>query len=163
MPSPILSTVYASAPAGQVIIQTLDIRITGQDPILVCNGFEEVTATLETAEEVTFEAGNLSIALPRRDDGGQQTLRFGLWNVDGRAQEAVAAALESGEQVPIAYREFLASDLSAPAAGPVPFVMLGGQFEGLEVQIEAGYVDILNTAWPRERYTQLNAPGIRYL
>ncbi|KAF0804936.1 hypothetical protein A6D6_02700 [Alcanivorax xiamenensis] len=163
MPSPILSTVYASAPAGQVIIYTLDIRVAGMDPILICNGFEDVTATLETSEEVTFEAGNLSVALPKRDDSGQQTLRFGLWNVNGRAQEVVSAALESGEEVPILYREFLASDLSVPAAGPVQFVMLGGQFEGLELQTEGGYYDILNQAYPRERYTQLNAPGIRYL
>lgn len=163
MVSPILSTVYASAPSGIVIVQTLEIRVQGMDPIMVCNGFQDMACKLETGADVLFEAGNLSIALPARDEGANQTLKFGLWNVHGRAQMAVEKALSSGAQVPILYREYLSSDLSAPASGPVPFVMVGGQFEGLEVQIEAGYYDILNTAWPRERYTQLNAPGIKYL
>ena len=159
----LLNRVYASAPTDAVLLQTLDIRVTGQDPVLLCNGFSEVTATLETMEQVTFEPGNLVIKLPKKGDTGQQSLNFGIWNATGRAQEVVAAALEAGEQVPVIYREFLLSDLSAPQAAPLPFVMIGGEFNGLELQIEASYYDIMNTRWPRQIYDSNNAPGIKYL
>lgn len=159
----LLQRVYASAPTDYVIIQTLDIRVAGQDPVLLCNGFNEVTATLETLEEVTFEPGNLVVNLPKKDDSGQQSLNFGLWNVTSRAQDIITAALEADEEVPIVYREFFSNDLTAPATSPLPFVMVGGEFQGIELQIEASYYDILNTAWPRERYTSLNAPGIQFL
>lgn len=159
----LLKQVYASAPTDAVLIQTLDIRVTGRDPVLICNGFSDVTATLETEEQVTFEPGNLVITLPKKDDTGQQSLNFGIWNATGRAQEIVAAALEAEEQVPIVYREFLSNDLSAPISAPLPFVMIGGEFQGIELQIEASYYDILNTRWPRQIYDSNSAPGIKYL
>lgn len=163
MPSQALATVYASAPTGAVLIPTLEVLIPGGDPIRVCNGYENQTVTLETSEVVTFEPGNLVIELPERNDTGKQTLKFGLWNATGEAQEAVALALESDDETTIIYREFDSRDLSAPASQPQTFTLVGGTFEGIDVQFEASYYDILNTAWPRERYTNLNAPGIRYL
>ncbi len=163
MPSQALATVYASAPTGAVLIPTLEVLIPGADPIRVCNGYENQTVTLETSAVVTFEAGNLVMELPERNDTGKQTLKFGLWNVNGEAQEAVEQALESDSETLIVYREYDSRDLSAPASQPQTFTLVGGTFEQLDVQFEASYYDILNTAWPRERYNSLNAPGIRYL
>ncbi|MCK0153851.1 DUF1833 domain-containing protein [Alcanivorax sp. S6407] len=158
-----LDVIYASAPTGVVLIPTLDIRVPGEAPIRVCNGFEDIEVTLEDDSTVTFTAGNLVIDLPEKNDTGKQTLKFGLWNANGDAQAAVVAALEATTPTEIIYREFDSSDLSAPASLPQSFTLVGGSFEGVEVQLEASYYDILNTAWPRERYTQLNAPGIAYL
>ncbi|WP_414430857.1 DUF1833 family protein [Alcanivorax sp. IL3] len=159
----LLNKVYASAPTDAVLIQTLDIRVTGEAPVLLCNGFNEVTATLETEEQVTFEPGNLVVSLPDKNDTGQQSLNFGIWNATGRAQQVVAAALNSGEQVPVVYREYLSNDLSAPQSSPLPFIMVGGEFRGIELQIEASYYDILNSRWPRQIYDSNNAPGLKYL
>ena len=159
----LLNQVRASAPTGSVLIQTLDIRVSGEDPVFVCSGYSDITATLETSEEVTFEAGNLIITPPNKSDSGQQTMNFGIWNATGRAQGIIEAALKSGAQVPIVYREYLASDLSAPQISPLPFIMVGGEFKGIGLQIEASYYDILNTRWPRQIYDSNNAPGIKYL
>jgi len=158
-----LDVIYASAPTGVVLIRTLEIRVPGEAPIRVCNGFEDIEATLEDDSVVTFTAGNLVIDLPEKNDTGKQALKFGLWNATGDAQAAVVAALASETPTEIIYREFDSSDLTAPAGQPQSFTLVGGSFEGIEVQLEASYYDILNTAWPRERYTQLNAPGIAYL
>lgn len=158
-----LDVIYASAPTDVVLIPTLEILVPGEDPIRVCNGFEDFEATLEDDSTVTFIAGNLVIDLPEKNDTGKQTLKFGLWNASGEAQAAVVAALNSDTPTEIVYREFDSSDLSAPVSLPQSFTLTGGSFEGVEVQLEASYYDILNTAWPRERYTNLNAPGIAYL
>jgi len=42
-------------------------------------------------------------------------------------------------------------------------VVVGGECSALSVQVEAQYFDMLNFAWPRERYTVDKAPGTKYL
>jgi hypothetical protein len=158
-----LNVIYASAPTGVVLIPTLEILVPGQAPIRVCNGFEDLEAQLEDDTPVVFTAGNLVLEQPEKNDTGKQTLKFGLWNANGDAQKAVVAALDSDDETQIVYREYDSSDLTAPADQPQIFTLVGGTFEGIEVQLEASYYDILNTAWPRQRYTQNNAPAIAYL
>jgi len=158
----IIDIVYASAPAAEVIIPTLEIQIPGKDPIRVCMGFEDQMLGID-GDYYLFEAGSISISLPKKNTSGQQSLTFGVANLDGRDQEYVDAALESGEMVPLIYREYLASDKSAPARQPLTMVMTGGSMEGGESRFEASFYDLLNAAWPRERYTAESAPGLRYL
>lgn len=158
----VLSVVYASAPTDEVIIPALIIDVPDAEPIRICCGFEDHLLGVDGAYQ-HFEAGSLSIALPKKDTSGQQSLTFGVANVNGIAQRHVDTALESGESVLMTYLEFLASDKSAPASRPYKMILAGGQFEGVEAQFEGSYQDLLNTAWPRERYTAQNAPGIKYL
>lgn len=158
----IIETVYASAPSGQVILPTLEILVPGYDPIRVVAAFEDLTATLETAETVTFSQGPFEYRRPAKDTSGNQILSFAIANVTGEAQKAVEFALESDVEVPVNYREFLSTDLTAPANNPIKMILRGGQFEGMMVQIEAGYFDLLNCAWPRYRYTADVFPGLRH-
>lgn len=158
----ILAVVYASAPTDEVIIPTLEIQLPGGAPIRICVGFEDQYLGVDGAYQM-FEAGSLSISLPSKNTSGQQTLAFGVAGVNGRAQRYVDQALESGVRIPLIYREYLESDKSAPARRPYTLVLSGGEFEGDEAQFEASYYDLLNTSWPRERYTAATAPGLRYL
>jgi len=158
----LLSVVYASAPTDEVIIPTLEIQVSGRPPVRLCADFQDHDLGVDGIY-YTFQACSLSIALPARNTSGQQNLSFALGSVDGQIDEYVDAALESGERVPLIYREYLASDKSAPARRPYTMVVAGGQFEGAEVQIDASFYDLLNAAWPRQRYTVHNAPGLKYL
>lgn len=156
----IIATVYASAPTSEVIIPTLEIL--SPTPQRICGGFEDVTVTQETGQTVTFLGAGLDISLPTADSSGRQNLRFAIDGVTGQAQAQIDAALESGAQVPIIYRPYLASDLTAPAGPPMRMTLIGGGFEGGHVELEAAYYDLLNTAWPRELYTVEFAPGLKY-
>jgi hypothetical protein len=159
----IIETVYASAPSSQVLLATLEILVPGFDPIRVVAAYEDLTATLETGVTVTFLAGPFEYKEPSKDTRGNQTLQFSIANVTGEAQKAVEAALDADAEVPVNYRVFLSSDLTAPAKAPFKMILRGGTFEGMMVSIEAGYFDLLNTSWPRLRYTTANAPGLRYI
>lgn len=159
----LIERVYASAPADQVVLATLEILVPSFDPIRVVAAYEDLTSTLETAETVIFKAGPFEYREPRKDTSGNQTLTFAIANVTGEAQEAVEAALELDVEVPINYRVFLSSDLTAPAKAPYKMILRGGTFEGMMVQIEAGYFDLLNHQWPRKRYLAEQFPGIRYI
>jgi len=158
----LIETVYASAPSDQVILPTLEILVPGEDPIRVVAAYEDLTATLETNETVTFQAGPFEYKEPSKNTNGQQMLTFAIANVTGEAQKAVEAALESGVQVPVNYRVYLSSDLSAPAKQPYKMILRGGTFEGMMVMVEAGYFDLLNHMWPRRRYLASEFPGLRY-
>jgi len=161
--SELLKKVYASAPSEHVIIQTLEIKPPNASPIYVCTGFEDIVAKLEDETSVTFIAGNLAVSRPKRSDKIDQTLSFGIWNVAKEAHNVIVGALESDEQTDIIYREYLYPDMSQPAFNGLTFAMVGGSFEGMMCTIEAAVFDALNTAYPRERFTNLNAPAIQYM
>ena len=126
-------------------------------------GFKDVTATLETSATVTFIACGMDIALPDKDASGNQSLMFAIDNITGEAQRFVDDALTAGGEMLLIYREYLASDLSTPVSVPKTLNIIGGTFEGGTFQAEASYYDMLNTAWPRDRYTADFAPGIKYM
>ncbi len=159
----IIQTVYASAPSDKVLLATLEILVPDEAPIRVVAAYEDLTATLETAETVVFSAGPFEYKEPSKDTRGNQTLQFSIANVTGEAQKAVEAALSADAEVPVNYRVFLSTDLTAPAKAPYKMILRGGTFEGMMVSIEAGYFDLLNVAWPRKRYTADLAPGLRYI
>jgi len=160
--STVLQTVYASAPAGVVLLATLEIQIAGQPPLRLVHAYDDQQLGVD-GKLVPFEACSIQLALPKKNTSGQQTLTFGLGLVDGRADRAVADALEAGQPVYMVYREYISTDPSAPARAPIKMVVQGGKFEGPVLQVEASYYDLLNAAWPRERYTADKAPGIKYM
>lgn len=159
----ILNVVYASAPAGIRRIETLEILNPAIDPIRVCRGWNDETVILERGEMVTFQASGIEIALPESSDNTQQTLRFGIDGVSGEAQQKIQEAIESGQQTMIVYREYLSTDLTSPAMGPLEFTMTDGTIEAFTVTIEAEFYDLLNTAWQRRRYTANFAPALAYM
>jgi hypothetical protein len=131
--------------------------------VYLCAGFSDVTANIGPGHEVTFTAVALDIALPEKDSSGNQSLVFAIDNITGEAQRFVDTALAAGGEMLLIYREYLASDLSEPASVPKTLNIIGGVFEGGTFQAEASYYDMLNTAWPRDRYTADYAPGIKYM
>lgn len=160
-----LEIVYASAPADEVPILTLEILhpAFAGGAIRTCNGFEDQACTLETGDTMTFEASGLDVSLPKRNATGRQELNFAIENVSGRAERAIRDALEAGGQIDVIYRTFLASDLSAPAEPPLKMALVSPSFEGATTQVTASYMDMINYAWPRERYTISFAPGLKYI
>ncbi len=132
-----------------------------QPPLRICDGFEDQLLGVD-GQMVPFEAGSLQVALPARNTKGQQTLSFGVSNVNGIAQRYVDDALEAGAWVFLTYRAYLESDKSAPAERPRTMTLIGGQLERGEAVFEAGYYDLLNAAWPRDRFTAETAPGLKY-
>lgn len=158
----ILNQVYASG--GDIIIPTLELTCPAwADPVLICAGFEDQTCVTEDARTLTFIAAGIDVALPKKTNTGAQNLNFAIDNITGEAQRKIDEALEAEARVMLTYREFLASDKSAPAQAPYRFVVRGGQMRGTSVQITAGFFDAINTAWPRDLYTLNFAPGVRYL
>jgi len=157
-----LAEVYASAPAGELIISTLDIRVAGEPPVLICDGFEDQLLGVG-GESLLFIAGSLSVALPSKNNTGRQTLNFGVAGVSATVDRYFDLAEESGQSVTVTYREYLESDKSQPARKPYVMELVGGTIEGDDATLSAAFFDFLNRRWSRQVYTTSNAPGIKYL
>ena len=76
-----LRTVYASAPTDTAIIATLDMELPGEHVRLV-DDFEDMTLGVNGVPQV-FEACGLDIALPTKDNSGNQSLQFALEKFQG--------------------------------------------------------------------------------
>ena len=86
-----------------------------------------------------------------------------LQDLLGEAQQKMDQAKAAGAPITQTYRRYLASDLSAPAEPPIRMKAFGAGIEGTTVQITAGYGDLINRAFPRDKLTTLNAPCMKYL
>ncbi|WP_241646872.1 DUF1833 family protein [Rosenbergiella metrosideri] len=157
----VLNRLYASS-GPEVIINTLQIDV-GNEVFLLCEGYEDITATTEAGESVTFTACAMDIALPARNTDGTQDLKFALSNIDGLVSTTIRNALNSISRATVTYRQYISTDLSAPSSIPYTMAIKSGQWTSLQVQITAGYMNWLDSAWPRYRYTLPNHPGLRYL
>ena len=149
----IISVTYASSPSSDLLIPTLEFKNEAAGVIRLAQSFNDVTATTELDDTVTFIESAWEVSLPNKDSTGQQTLQFQICNVTGEAQRFIDDCLKSGKPTSVIYREFYASDLSAPATVPIKTTLRGGSAEGITVGIEAGSFDLLNVGWPRFRYT----------
>lgn len=157
----ILNRLYASS-GEEVIIETLQITI-GDDVLYLCDGYDDVTAVTESGEEVTFIASAIDVALPARNSDGTQDLQFAVSNIDGEASTAIRNALDNLRGATMTYRKYTSNDLAAPAERPFTLKVKSGYWTATQAQIIAGYMNVLDTAWPRYRYTLPFYPGLRYM
>lgn len=161
--STLLERVYASA-GSEVIIDTIELACPAwTESMYIVKGYEDMTLGLDGITFKEFMAAPIAIALPKKNNQGNQTLNFAIDNVTGQAQRLIDTALEAGSRITLTFRRYLNTDLSQPSEKPFYAAVLGGSVSGTTVQIEAGFQDILNYAWPRDLYTSVFAPGLRYL
>ena len=157
----ILERLYASG-GKEVEYDTLAIE-AGEEIHYLTKGWEDVTAILETGETVTFRACGMDVAKPSKNADGVQDLRFALSNLDGIVSSRIRAALSLRQRMLVTLRVYLSTDLKAPVKKPLSMVIKGGQWSATEVQITAGFMNILDTAWPRDRFSLNKHPGLRYI
>lgn len=161
MTSSVLNRLYASG-GDEVIIDTLQITVGGQSYWLT-RGWDDFTVTLETGSKATFTGSAIDVALPARNSDGTQDLKFAISNIDGVVSSAIRNALDNLSNATLTFRRYISTDLSAPASPPITLAIKEGYWTATEVQITAGYMNILDTLWPRYRYTLADFPGLRYL
>lgn len=161
--STLIERVYASA-GSEVIIDTIELACPAwAESIYIVKGYEDMTLGVDGVVFHTFMAAPISIALPKKSNQGSQSLNFAIDNVTGQAQRLIDTAIESEQRIRLTFRRYLNTDLTQPSEREFYATVLGGSVSGTTVQIEAGFQDLLNYAWPRKLYTTDFAPGLKYL
>lgn len=161
--STLIERVYASA-GSEVIIDTIELACPAWDESLyIVKGYEDMTLGLDGVVFKTFMAAPIAIALPKKSNQGNQMLSFAIDNVTGQAQKLIDSALFFSQRITLTFRRYLNVDLTSPSEKPFYATVLGGSVTGTTVQIDAGFVDALNYAWPRDVYNTVEFPGLKYL
>lgn len=163
--SQILAELNAGANSGaDVIIRTLELTCDGWEaPVLISNGFEDVTVITEDNRVLLMEGANIDIALAAKNNKGNQTLAFAVDNTTGEVSHNVDSAVEARARVNATYRAYTNGNLAAPAEKPYKLTVLSGSIQGVEAQLQTGYFNMIGVAWPRALYTVNLFPGLRYM
>ena len=158
-----LDIAYAS-PGKEVLIPTLElVSDAWEASILIVNGFDPITATAEDGRVLTFEPTGMDVSMPKKDNTGNQTVQFAIDGVTGIAQKLIQQAMDANKRVSLILRLFLDTDLSQPATKPYFMSVKGGSLKPSTIQVQAGYFDLITTAWPRDLYDAVTFPCIKYL
>lgn len=160
MASSILKQIYASAPTDLALTRllTVEIRLPGKTLRYVQDYVEHVFGGQ------LYEPAPVDIGLPNKDASGTQKLRFAIGVLDGAIYRMVQEVLDSNEVIYIVASEWIVGSPDAPANSTPPMPVEGGAISADgKLQVDASYFDLLNLAFPRERYTAENVPGVMYL
>jgi hypothetical protein len=152
----------ASAPTGEAIVQTLELRHPlWAEPYYLTSWPRAFSALLENGADATFEPFPFAVTLPAVDGAGQQDMQITITNADQSIADAVRVAHQDpSTSIEAVYREFLGSDLGAPQSAPVRLTFNAIQITEDAVSGVAGRSDVLNRRFPGIWYDVQHFPGL---
>ena len=163
-----LEEAYASAPAAEVVLHTLEFRHPSfTSPIRVVRDHVDFTARLEasapvdSSAEVTFVRMAFDFVPPETGKGGAPEIEISLDNVSGEITTYLDAAVNSPDLIEVTYRQYLVSDRTGPQNNPpLTLVVRSVSADVFRVRARAGYGDFANKRFPSETYDTTRFPGL---
>jgi hypothetical protein len=159
---------YASAPADEVILHTLELWHSAFDqPIRVVRDRTDFNATLENSaprnagQSVTFVGYPFDIVPPEVTDKSLPQCVIEIDNVSREILANIEQAMGGTELVTAIYRAYIASDPSGPQNDPPMTLTLTSVSATLfRIRANAGFPDLANRRFPRLEYTATRFPGL---
>lgn len=153
---------YAVAPSTVAIIETLEIRQEDvQLPIFLAKHHIAIEAFDENGDLHTFNPAGFQLSLPPANEEGFRSLNVVMDNVDRRLTEFIKLAKSEPVPITIIYRPYVSTDLSTPhMLPPLVLFLKEVQVVGATVTGRATFMDIVNKAFPNERYTRARFPAL---
>ena len=172
MPDPTLEEAlkeaYATAPAGEVILHTLEFRHPEfTTPLRVVRDKADLNATLEStapenpSEEVTFIQYSFDLELPDVTNGSSPELLLTIDNVNREILTYIDLAANSPDLIEVTYRPYLLTDTSAPQMNP-PLTMTVKEVEAdiFRITARCGFGNFANKPFPNETYDLQRFAGL---
>ncbi len=154
---------YACCPTSVVILETIEIShpLVAESLYLVRNN-EEIVATLETDEVVTFQPVGFRMSLPASGENGIQELSLAVDNIDRVASDFIEQVYASSDPVIITYRPYRSDDLTQHGLGDNPLILTltDVRINSFEVSGKATFGDLLNKPFLTENYTRKRFPSL---
>lgn len=161
---------YASCPPSARVYQTLEIwQSSFASPArIVTNVGDDMTLGIEigaprdSGSMVTFTACPCSASYPEQRQGQPPTTTLKIDNVNRELVPLVRAALAVRQYIQVLYREYLGSDLTEPAYGPIEFELRNVQMTGTSLIGTAMVRNLQNKRFPRlnRNYDTIQFPSL---
>lgn len=160
--SPALQRLYASAPEGERILETLELRHPRfSQSFFLTNAALPFSARLETGALVDFQTLPFTAKRPGASPGGNQDLVLVIDNVDRQIiTELERAAQDPTQRISVVYRAYASSDLTAPGSDPIALSLSDVSANASRVEGTASRTDVLNRRFPAVLYEIGLFPGL---
>jgi hypothetical protein len=152
-----LQEAYASCPPSARVYFTLEIWQSSfdQPARVVANVGDDMQfgiedgAPFDAGGTVTFLACPFSADYPEQREGQPPSTKIKIDNVNRELVPKIRAALGTRQYIQILYREYLGSDLTEPAYGPIEFQLKNAQMVGSSLTGTAMVKNLQNKRFPR--------------
>lgn len=161
---------YASCPPSARIYHTLEIwQSSFASPArVVANVGDDMSFGIEmgaprdSGSTVLFTAVPFTAEYPEQREGQPPSSRIRIDNVNRELVPQIRAALAVREYIQVLYREYLGSDLTGPAYGPVEFELKNVQMVGTALTGTAMVKNLQNKRFPRltKNYDYIQFPSL---
>lgn len=149
-----LNEIYASG--GQLPDVTLDIENDEIGNLHFILAYED-----EIINDLTYTASAFSVQLPERSDSGFTDLAFSICGVSGQCYDYIKRALASHATTYLTLQQWHSE--TKELLYTLTLTVTGGQLTRDQANFTASFCDMLNTEFPKLRYTANNAPGLKYV
>jgi hypothetical protein len=111
---------------------------------------------------VTFTACPFTADYPKRREGQPPTSKIKIDNVNRELVRKIRAALGVREYIQVLYREYLGTDLTEPAYGPIEFELRDVQMVGAALTGTAMVRNLRNRRFPllNKNYDYIQFPSL---
>ena len=161
---------YASCPPSARIYYTLELWQSSfdQPARVVANvGYDmafglEAGASRNAGETVTFIACPFQAGYPEQKEGQPPSTTIKIDNVNRELVPKIRAAQGTREYIQVLYREYLGSDLTEPAYGPIEFELRSVQMVGASLTGTVMVKNLQNKRFPRltRNYDYVQFPSL---
>jgi hypothetical protein len=161
---------YASCPPSARIYNTLEVwhPSFAQAARVVANVGDDMTLGIEAGAPrdsgsiVTFVACPFTADYPEQREGQPPSCKISIDNVAQDLVPQIRAALGVRAYIDVLYREYLGSDLTEPAYGPVQFELTSVQMIGTTLTGTVVVKNLQNKRFPRitKNYTYQQFPSL---
>lgn len=157
-----LAEAYAVAPAGDVVLHTIELtHASFSTPLRFVRDvadaqcMHEATAPVNPSTVVTYTGMAFSLRLPDVRTDGMPTMQLEVDNTGREIMEQLELAAASTSPISVRYRAYLASALGAgPQNSPVLTMEVQGVTITLtRITLECGFLDLLNRRFPSVDYS----------
>lgn len=150
-----LNEIYASG--GQLPAVTLTIAndAVGTLRFILANEGRKINGEV-------YDASAFTVQLPERSDSGFTDLSFGICGVNGACYSYIKKVLQSDVPTYVTLQHRHPDDVSL-VLYTLTLTVTGGQLTRDTATFTASFCDMLNTEFPKLRYTVQNAPGLKYV
>ncbi len=160
--SPELQRIYASAPEGVAIWETLELRHPRfSQSHFITNTALPFSARIETGQMIDFITLPFTAKLPGANSGGTQDLTLVIDNVDREIiDELERASADPTQRISVVYRSFASDDLTRPGSDPIALSIADISASAPRVEATASRTDVLNRRFPSVLYEVGLWPGL---
>ncbi|MGY3689939.1 DUF1833 family protein [Bradyrhizobium quebecense] len=161
---------YASCPPSARIYYTLELWQSSfdQPARVVANVGDDMAFGLEAGaprnagETVTFIACPFQAGYPEQKEGQPPSTTIKIDNVNRELVPKIRAAQGTREYIQVLYREYLGSDLTEPAYGPIEFELRSVQMVGASLTGTVMVKNLQNKRFPRltRNYDYVQFPSL---